>query len=66
MVAELHALIHAVDMGIIVGDALNKFLNCCVDMRAFVDSRTLLNLVRESSNTAEHRLLIDVIALRKV
>lgn len=65
MASEVHALIHAVDIGMIVRDALNELLNRNVEMEAFVDSRTLFNVVTKNSNTAERRLQIDIFALRE-
>lgn len=63
MAAEVHALIHAVDMGMIVQDALSTLFNCSIEVEAFVDCRTLFNVATRNSNTAERRLQNDVFAL---
>lgn len=63
--AEVSALIHAVRMGMILPDALNELLNQSVEMKAFVDRRTMFNVVAKNGNTTESRMLINIIALRE-
>lgn len=63
MDAEVQALLHALDIGTIVRDALKELLNPSADMEAFVESKTLFNVVTKTSKTAERQLQIDIFAL---
>lgn len=44
MAAEVHALVHAVDMGMVAREALSELLHQHVEMEAYVDCRTLVNV----------------------
>lgn len=63
MAAEVHALIHTVDDGMIVQDTMNELLNRGIGREAFVDSRTLFKVVRKISSNAEKCLQVDIFAL---
>lgn len=65
MAAEVHAIIYAVALEIIVQYYLNEFLNRCIELEAIMDSRKLFILVTKHSNPAERRLLIDIFSLRE-
>lgn len=64
MAAEVHALIHAVDVVTLIGDALNELLGRTIALEAYVDSRSLFKVVTKNRNTAERRLQNDMFALR--
>lgn len=66
MAAEVHAMMHAVDVGMIVEDALNELLNRSREMETFVNRQTIFNVVTKHSNTVDIRLQIDVLALREI
>lgn len=53
--AAFYALVHAVDVGTVIREALVEFLNRKVEMEAYVDSETPFNVVTKNSNTAERR-----------
>lgn len=63
--AEIYALIHAVNIDMIIRDALNERLRRSVGIQAFVDSWTLFNVVSKNRNTVERRLQIDIFALKE-
>lgn len=56
MVAETHAVIHAVDVGMLIRDVLKKLLGQSSEMEAYVYSGTLLDALTKNSKTAERRL----------
>lgn len=66
MAAEVHALAHLVDNGTLIREAFSELLGRLVDMEVRAKSSTLYTVVTENSNTAEHRLLIDVLALKYI
>lgn len=45
VVADVHVLIHVVDVVMLVQDALIELLGRTIEMKAFLDSRTLFNIV---------------------
>lgn len=65
MVAEVHAIIYAVDLRIIVQYSLNEFVNRFIEVEALVDSRTLFISLTKHSSTADICLLTDIFVLRK-
>lgn len=52
MVAEVHALIHAVDVGILVQDPLSGIHGRTIKMGAFAARRNLFNIITKIINTA--------------
>lgn len=62
--AEVHALIHAVDVRMNLQDALNEMSNRSIGTEAFVDSQSLLNVVTRHNKTAEKRLKIEIFTLK--
>jgi len=65
MAAELHALIYGFDSAYLARDILQELLGLRLDIDAYVDSRTVFNVVAKQSSTLEKRLQIDVHALRE-
>ena len=65
MVAELHALIWGFDNAYIVQDIVSEILGRKIEIDAYVDSRTVFNVVAKHSNTLKKRLQIDFNALRE-
>lgn len=65
MAAEVHALVHAFDNGFVVQEVLEELLGRRVELEAFVDSRTLFNVIANNSCTAERRLQIYMCTLRE-
>lgn len=65
MAAEVHALVLAFDFGYIIRDATEQLLDRRIEMEAFVDSRTLFNVVAKNGSTTERRLQIDIMASKK-
>lgn len=65
MAAQVHVLVLALDMGMVVVEPLSELLHLNVEMEACVDSRTLFNFVTGNSNTAERRIQIDALALKE-
>ena len=65
MAAELHALIYGFDNAYMVQDIVSETLGRKIEIDAYVDSRTVFNVVAKNSATLEKRLQIDVNALRQ-
>lgn len=64
-VIAFHTLLHSLDNRYIVREGLAELLGKTVELEAFVDSRTLFNIIAMNSNTAERILQIDVFSLKK-
>lgn len=60
---EFHVLPHAFRISLVVRKALGKLLDRRIELEAFEDSRTLINVIANNSITAERGLQIDVCAL---
>lgn len=65
MAAEVHALIHAVEIGMLMKEILGELMNWEIKMEAYVESRTLFKVIAKNSSTAEHCLQIDVFSLKE-
>lgn len=53
---EVHALVHAVDMGMLIKETISKVMSQEIAMEAYVDSGALFNIITRNSSTAERRL----------
>ena len=65
LAAELHALIYGFDQAYLAQHIIQTILCRDIPLDAYVDSRTVFNIVAKSSPTLEKRLQIDVHALRQ-
>ena len=65
MAAELLALVHGFDNGYILQNMLQEFLGKRIPLEAYVESRTVFNVVAKNGPTLEKRLQIDVFVLRE-
>lgn len=65
MAAQVHEMIHAGDVGMILQNALFELLYRSSEMEAFVYSKTVLSTVTNHSRTAEKRLQTDILASKK-
>lgn len=63
MATEVHALVRAIDIGFVVREAFEKLFGRGLEPEAFVDTRTLFNIIAKKSCTAKRRLQIEVWAL---
>lgn len=63
---EVYALTHAMDVGMLMTDALNAPLGQRIEMKSFVDSGTLFTFVTINSNFAERCLKVDRSVLKEV
>lgn len=65
MAAEGHALIHAVDMGMVIKKTLSELPGQEVELKAYADSRKLFTMVAKEGNITECQLQIDVFTLKE-
>lgn len=65
MAAELHSLIYGFDQAFVTGDMLQELLGRKVHIDAYVDSRTVFNVVAKTAATLKKRIQLDVHALRE-
>ena len=65
MAAKVHALVLGFDYAYVIREAVEEPLGRRVEIEAYVDSRTLFNVIAKDSPTAERRFQIDVLALRE-
>lgn len=65
LAAEVHALVLAFDMAYVIQDMLHEILGRKIEIDAYVDSKTLFDVVAKDGNTSEKRLQIDIYALRE-
>jgi ribonuclease HI len=63
--AELHALVHGLDVAFLLAHTLHSILQKQIEICAYTDSRILFNSVTGFRSTAEKRLLIDLHGLRQ-
>lgn len=61
----MYALVHGFDDAYMVREMLEKSLSCEISFEAFVDSRTLFNIIAKDGGAVERRLPIDVFVLKK-
>lgn len=62
---EVHTLVHAVGIEMLLREALDEVLLWGMNLEACVDIITLVNNVTKKSTTAERRLLVDVFAVNE-
>ena len=65
LAAEVHGLVLAFDHSFIIQDMIKEILGRTLDVEAYVDSKTLFDVVAKNSNTTEKRLQIDIFALKE-
>ena len=65
MAAELKALVYGFDRAYVMQTVLEEILERRIPIYAFVDSRTVFNVVAKHSKSLEHRIQIDVYGIRQ-
>ena len=65
LAAELHAFVLAFDYAYVLKDMITEIIGRELDLIAYIDSKTLFDVVAKDSNTTEKRLQIDIHALRE-
>lgn len=65
MSSELHALILGFDYAFIIRNLLEEILGRKVRLDAYVDIKTVFDVISKDGNTTERRLKIDTFALRE-
>lgn len=63
--AEIHALVLGYDQAYVVRDLVEELLGKEVSLEAYVDSRSVFEVLAKDDNTTEKWLQIDIHALRK-
>lgn len=63
MAAEFHELIEGFDAAYVIKDMIKDILGRKVRIHAYIDSKTVFDIVAQQGNSTERRLLIDVCAL---
>lgn len=65
LAAEIHALVLAYDHAYVIRHTLIEILGRNVKLEAYVDSRSVFDVIAKDGNTTEKRLQIDIYALRQ-
>lgn len=62
---KVHAFVHATELGTLARETLSQLINRAVEMKAYVDSRTLSNIISKKMGSVEYHWQIDVFTLKK-
>lgn len=65
MAAEIHALVLVYDFAFIIGHLAEEILGSSIQLDAFFDRRTVIDVIVENGMTTERRLQIDNCALKQ-
>lgn len=65
MAAEIHALSYGFDCAIITKSIIEELVQRSLPLHAYVDSKTLFNVIAKDASTTEKRLQIDVHVIRE-
>lgn len=63
--AEVYDLVQAFHISYVIRKALVELVVCDIVIETYVDSRTLFHIIAKEANNVEHRIQIDVYALRE-
>lgn len=63
--AEIQALVHSVDIGMVITETLRELLLRIVKKEAYVDRQILFHVVTKNSNTDDCWLQIDVFVMKE-
>lgn len=65
MAAKVHGLVLGFDHAFSIRDALQKIFSRKLGIEAYVDRKTLFNVVAKDGSMTEKRLKVDIAALRE-
>lgn len=65
MASEIHALVLGFDHAYVIRDMVAEILQRYIQLKAFVDSKTVFDVLAKQGKTCEKLLQIDIHALRE-
>ena len=65
MASEIHGLLYGFDQAYVAQQILQETLDVPIPIDAYVDSKTLFNVIAKQSSTTEKRLQIDICSLKE-
>lgn len=64
MAAKIFASVYGIDLAFVIRDTPSEILSAYLPLNAYVDSRTLFDVITRQSGTQKKRLQTDVFTLR--